>query len=114
MVPSEKSCAVCREFHRYTPPPVAPSSERRKYFRTSPGGRWKKGATSRKPLFTVSMGAPGGSRYWTIAVVIVFIFCVVFIFFCLTLLRYGPVSGRLDVLVYSEKVGRVVILLDGG
>src|SRR6516165_10201316 len=74
MVASEKSCAVCREVQRYTPPPVAPSSERRKYFRSSPGGPWKKGATSRKPLFTASMGAPGGSGYWIIAVVIVFIF----------------------------------------
>src|SRR5215831_8713337 len=74
MVLSEKSRADCREFQRYTPPPVAQSSERRKYFRSSPGGLWKKGATSRKPLFTSSIGAPGGSAYWIIAVVIVFIF----------------------------------------
>src|ERR1041384_7026803 len=102
MVPSEKSRAVCREFQRYTPPPVAPSAERRKYFRSSPGGRWKKGATSRKPLFTASMGAPGGSGYWIIAVVIVFLFCIMLL------------SGWFDVLVDSEKVGRVVLPLDGG
>src|ERR1700757_1861331 len=77
MVASEKSCAVCREVQRYTPPPVAPSSDRRKYFRSSPGGPWKKGATSRKPLFTASMGAPGGRGNWIITVIMVFIFFVI-------------------------------------